>query len=136
MNITHPQKRREPIKVVMIDNVEHKFYEVQFADEILHSRYMVAEIQEMYIRYGISEDFLKQISQLLIDRSFEAKDLRTFQNDVVAIGQNLQSRIGMLAEKQMYLELACVYFMLEDEPAEYDLNGKQRKSYMAKRRCY
>ena len=116
MTPTHPQKTHQPIRIIG----EDKFYDIRQADQILRSRFMVAEIQEIYIRSGISEGFLKEISKLLIDRSLDAKDMRQLKQDVIAIGQNLQGRLGMLAEKKMYEELACVYFMLEDEPEEYD----------------
>lgn len=123
----HPKKRNKPIKIIELNGQTYNFYECLYADEILHTRYMVAEIQEMYIRYGISEGFLKEMTELIINRSFEAKDLRSLQNDMVAIGNNLKARIGMIAEKSMYAELACVYFMLEDEPIEYDEEIQAKK---------
>jgi hypothetical protein len=123
MTPTHPQKTQQPIRIIG----EHKFYDIRQADQILRSRFMVAEIQEIYIRSGISEGFLKEISKLLIDRALDAKDMRQLKQDVIAIGQNLQGRLGMLAEKKMYEELACVYFMLEDEPEEYDQEWQTKK---------
>lgn len=123
MQPIHPQKTQEPIKIIG----EYKFYDIRQADQILRSRFMVAEIQEIYIRSGISEGFLKEISKLLIDRALDAKDIRQLKQDVIAIGQNLQGRLGMLAEKKMYEELACVYFMLEDEPEQYDPTWQARK---------
>lgn len=120
----HPKSRQpEPIKIIG----EHKFYLVNEADELLHSRYMVAEIQELYIRAGISQDFLSGISQLMIDRALEAKDLKQFREDVIAIGQNLKGRLGFIADKTMYEELACVFVMMDDEPAEYLPEWQQLK---------
>lgn len=128
MNPTHPKKRREPIKTITgLDGQVHQFYHIEQADEILHSRYMVAEIQELYIRAGISEGFLREIAGLIVDRSMEAKDLKSLKTDMIAIGQNLQGRIGMIAERKMYEQLACVYFMMDDEPAEYDEEWAARK---------
>ena len=120
MKVTHPSKRREPIKILKVNGKEHKFYQIEQADEILHSRYIVAEIQELYIRAGISEGFLKEIAQILIDTAMESKDMKKLKEDVVAVGQNLKARLGMIAEKRMYEELACVYFLMDDEPIEYD----------------
>lgn len=115
MKPTHPRETQEPIKIIG----EHKFYDIRQSDQLLHSRYMMAEVQEMYIRSGLSEDFLKGISQLIIDRSMDAKDLKGLREDMMAIGQNLKGRIGFIAEAKMYERMACVYFMMDDEPDEY-----------------
>lgn len=123
MKPTKPQTKRQPIKI--IDG--HKFYDIRQADEILHTRYMAAEIQEIYIRSGISEDFLKQISQLLIDRALESTDIKQLKQDMIAIGQNLQGRIGVIADRSMYEELACVFFMMDNEPDEYLPDWQARK---------
>lgn len=123
-----PKKRRDPVKVItMPDGTQHSFYAIEQADEILHSRYMAAEIQELYIRAGISEGFLAEVAQLLIDRAMDAKDLKALRQDCVAIGQNLQGRLGMIAEREMYEQLACVYFLMDDEPAEMDEEWQRRK---------
>lgn len=124
MTPQHPKERSsEPVKI--IDG--HKFYKIDFADEILHSRFMIAEVQELYIRAGISQEFLESIAQLLIDRALEASDLRKFREDVIAVGQNLKGRLGMIAEMRMYEELACVYFLMDDEPAEYHHEWQVKK---------
>lgn len=123
MTPTHPSKRREPSKIIG----EHKFYQIDLADEILHSRFMVAEIQELFIRFGISEGFLKGICGLLKDQALDEKDPRKLRENVMAIAQNLEGRLGMLAEKAMYEELACVYFLMDDEPLEYDEEWQKRK---------
>lgn len=115
MNPQHPRDRAQAVKV--IDG--HSFYKIDFADEILHTRFMVAEVQELYIRAGISQDFLESISQLIIDRALDAHDLKKFREEMIAVGQNLKGRLGMIADMAMYEELACVYFMMDDEPAEY-----------------
>lgn len=115
--------RTNPIKVIG----EHKFYEIAQADQMLHSRYMVAEIQELYIRAGISEEFLQGISQLMIDRALDAKDFKQFREDVIAIGQNLKGRLGFIAEAKMYEELACVFFLMDDEPDEYQPEWQEKK---------
>jgi hypothetical protein len=119
----HPRHRAKPIKEIG----EHKFYLISKADEILHSRYMVAEVQELYIRAGLSQDFLLAISQILIDRALEAKDFNKFREDVITIGQNVKGRIGFMASKEMYEELACVYVMMDDEPAEYLPEWQEKK---------
>lgn len=115
--------RTTPVKVIG----DHKFYEIAQADQLLHSRYMVAEIQELYIRAGISEEFLQGISQLMIDRALDARDLKQFREDVIAIGQNLKGRLGFIAEAKMYEELACVFFLMDDEPDEYLPEWQERK---------
>jgi hypothetical protein len=63
----------------------------------------------------------------MIDRAMDAKDIRTLKEDMIAIGQNLKGRLGMIAERKMYEQLACVYFMLEDEPMEYDAEWQNKK---------
>jgi len=123
MQPQHPSKTQQPIKIIG----EHKFYDIRNADQILYNRFMVAEIQELYIRAGISEAFLKEVSQLMIDRAMDAKDIRTLKEDMIAIGQNLKGRLGMIAERKMYEQLACVYFMLEDEPMDYDAEWQNKK---------
>jgi hypothetical protein len=123
MTPTPPQKRREPIKE--IDG--HKFYKIDSADEILHTRHMVAEVQELYIRSGISEQFLQGISQLIIDRALEVNDVKKLREDMIAIGQNLKGRLGMLASRQLYEQLACVYVLMDDEPMDYDEEWQKRK---------
>lgn len=115
MTPTHPKYTAKPIKE--IDG--HKFYLINAADEILHTRYMVAEVQELYIRSGISQEFLQGICELMIDRALEVKDIKQLKEEVIAIGQNLKSRLGFIASMQMYEEMACVYTMMDDEPAEY-----------------
>lgn len=109
-----------PIRTVQGVN----FYAIEQADQILHSRYLVAEIQELYIRAGISESFLKEIAQLLITRAQTPGDHKT---DMFAIGQNLLQRVGFIADRKMYEELACVYFMMEGEPQEYLPEWQQKK---------
>jgi hypothetical protein len=115
--------RTTPIKTIG----QHKFYEIERADQLLHSRYMVAEIQELYIRAGISEEFLQGISQLMIDRAMDAKDFKQLREDVVAIGQNLKGRLGFIADRVMYEELACVFFLMDDEPDEYQAEWQEKK---------
>lgn len=124
----HPKDRSEPVKV--IDG--HKFWKIDFADEVLHTRFMVAEVQELYIRAGISQEFLEQIAQLMIDRALEAGDLKKFREEMIAIGQNLKGRLGMIADMAMYEELACVYFMMDDEPFEYTAEWQVKKKQVWK----
>ena len=123
MTPTHPKKRRNPIKLIG----EHKFYDIQQADEILHSRFMVAEIQELFLRHGISEGFLREICGILKDQALEERDAKKFRENVIAVAQNLEGRLGMLAEKRAYEDLACVYFLMDDEPAEYDEEWQSKK---------
>lgn len=118
-----PPQTQQPIKA--IDGVN--FYQIQSADQILHSRMMVAEIQELYIRAGISESFLKEIAAILISKAQSSNDMSTLKSDIFAIGQHLQQRLGFIAQKSMYEELACVYFMIDDEPADYLPEWQQKK---------
>lgn len=115
MNPTLPKVKRQPVKTIG----KHKFYEVMQADEILHTRYMVAEVQELYIRAGMSQGFIEGMCDLMIQRAMDAKDLQLLKNDITAIGMNMKGRLGFMASMAMYEELACVYFMMDDEPAEY-----------------
>ena len=123
MKPTHPLKRRNPIKTIG----EHKFYDIQQADEILHSRFMVAEIQELFLRHGISEGFLREVCGILKDQALDEKDPKKLRENVIAVAQNLEGRLGMLSEKRAYEELACVYFLMDDEPAEYDEEWQTKK---------
>jgi len=123
MKPTPPSKRRNPVKVIG----EHKFYDIQQADEILHSRFMVAEIQELFLRHGISEGFLREVCSILKDQAIEERDPKKLRENVIAVAQNLEGRLGMLAEKRAYEELACVYFLMDDEPAEYDEEWQAKK---------
>lgn len=119
MTPIHPKHRGEVIKTIKDDQgIEHNFYLISNADEILHTRYMVAEVQELYIRAGLSQEFLIGFSQLMIDRAMEAKDLKQLKEEVVIMGQNMKGRLSFMAELTMYEELACVFFMMDDEPAE------------------
>lgn len=118
-----PILSQTPIKTIG----KHKFYEIQSADQILHSRYMVAEVQELYIRAGISESFLTEIATLLINIAQSSKQLNDVKSDVFAIGQNLNQRLGFIAQKSMYEDLACVYFLMDDEPAEYSKEWQMKK---------
>ena len=61
MQPQHPSKTQQPIKVIG----KHKFYDIRQADQILRTRYMVAEIQEIFIRSGVSQGFMEGIAQLL-----------------------------------------------------------------------
>lgn len=128
MTPIHPKHRGEVIKTIKDDQgIEHNFYLISNADEILHTRYMVAEVQELYIRAGLSQEFLIGFSQLLIDRSMEAKDLKQLKEEMVIMGQNMKGRLSFMAELTMYEELACVLFMMDDEPAEYLPEWQERK---------
>jgi hypothetical protein len=120
---THPSKRREPVKIIG----DHKFYQINLADELLHSRFMVAEIQELFLRHGISEGFLREVCGILKDQAIEERDPKKLRENVIAVAQNLEGRLGMLAEKRAYEELACVYFLMDDEPAEYDEAWQEKK---------
>jgi len=118
----------QPVRVVTTpDKKKHEFYEITQSDQILHSRYLMAEIQEMYIRMGISEEFMKRVSQLLIDRAMEAKDLKALKEDVIAVGQNLKGRLGFIAEAKMYERMACVYYVMKGEPAEWSEEWQAKK---------
>jgi hypothetical protein len=108
-------------------NVSHKFYAINSADQILHTRMMVAEIQELYIKAGISQPFLKEMVDLILNKAMSAQDFNNFKLDIINIAQHLKQRIGFIAQKSMYEELACVYFMLEDEPAEYLPEWQEKK---------
>lgn len=128
MTPIHPKHRGEVIKTIKDDQgIEHNFYLISNADEILHTRYMVAEVQELYIRAGLSQEFLIGFSQLLIDRAMEAKDLKQLKEEMVIMGQNMKGRLSFMAELKMYEELACVLFMMDDEPAEYLPEWQERK---------
>jgi hypothetical protein len=129
MEAIHPRLRREPVKV--IDG--HKFYEIHQADEILYQRYMEAEIQELYIRMGISEDFLDNMMSELIDRAMSINDIKQLKQDCIAIGQNIKGRIKRIAEMQHYEDLACVYFMMDDEPIEMDVEFQKKKKEVWRR---
>lgn len=129
MEATHPRLRREPVRE--IDG--HKFYEIQQADELLYPRFMEAEIQEMYIRMGLSEDFLDSIMSELIDRAMSINDIKQLKQDCIAIGQNIKGRIKRIAERSNYEDLACVYFMLEDEPVEFDPEFQKQKKEVWRR---
>lgn len=123
-----PSKRREPVKTIIgLDGIEHKFYQIDLADELTHARHMIAEIQTMYIRFGISEQFLSRIMDELINEALNNNDLNALRQNVIALAQNLQGRIGRIAEKSMYEDLACVYFMMDEEPAEFDLEYQNKK---------
>lgn len=114
MTPTHPKYRGGIVREIG----EHKFYLALNADEILHTRYMVAEVQELYIACGISQGWLTMMSQLMIDTALDAKDFKALREDMIAIGQNIKARIGFIASPEMYEELACVMFLMDDEPPE------------------
>lgn len=124
MNPTHPKKTQTPIKTIG----KHKFYDIRAADQMAHSRLMVAEVSEIYIRSGISEGFLKEISNILVELGMNNnKPLNELRSDIVKIGHNLEGRIGLIASREMYESLACVYFLMDDEPLEYDAEWSEKK---------
>lgn len=128
MQPIHPAKKRQPVKTIISpDGTEHNFYRIEYADEILHARFMVAEIQELYIRFGISEGFLAKTMDILINEALSNNDISSLKQNVIAVAQNLQGRMGRIAERTMYEELACVYFMMDDEPADYDPDWQAKK---------
>lgn len=129
MEATHPKQKRPPIREVE----GMKFYEIQQADEILYPRFMEAEIQEMYIRMGLSEEFLDSMMSELIDRAMSINDIKQLKQDCIAIGQNIKGRIKRIAERSNYEDLACVYFMLEDEPIEFDPEFQKQKKEVWRR---
>ena len=132
MNPTHPKKTQQPIKTIG----KHKFYDIRAADQIMHTRLMVAEVSEIYIRSGISESFLKEISSILIELGMNsAKPVNELRSDIVKIGHNLEGRIGLIASRQMYEELACVYFLMDDEPMDYDAEWAEKKKRVSGRGC-
>jgi len=124
MHPEHPNKTQQPIKVIG----EHKFYDVRNADQIPHTRFIVAEVQEIFIKMGISEAFLSEMMDELLNVALDGK--RTpfeVKNDVTIIANNIKGRLGMLSERTAYEELACVYFMMDNEPMEYDKEFQQKK---------
>lgn len=123
MKAIHPAKRRPPFKVV--DG--NKFYEITLADEILHSRFMVAEVQELFISLGITQPFLLEVCELMKEQAMNVNDIKKLKENIMAIAMNIESRVGMLAEKKAYEEMACVYFMLEGEPVEWDDDWQTKK---------
>ena len=124
MTPTHPKKTQEPLKVIG----GHKFYDIRLADKILYNRFVKAETDMMFIRMGLSEAFLKTIMAemkgVILDGKKSVTDLK---NDLLIAVNNIDARIGMIAEKKMYEDLACVYVMMEGEPAELDPEWQEKK---------
>lgn len=137
MNPQHPKVRQsKPDRV--IDG--HSFWFVKELDEVLHQRYALAEIQMIYLRSGISQPFLREMMQTLIDRALNFKNPDTFRGEVIAVAQNIQGRIDYIAEQKAYEELACVLTLMDDEPdtylPEYQLKKKAVWSKDAKDRDF
>lgn len=123
---THPKKTQEPLKIIG----GHKFYDIRLADQILYNRFVKAETDMMFIRMGLSEEFLKTImgemKEVILDGKKSVTDLK---NDLLIAVNNIEARIGMIADKKFYEDLACVYVMMDDEPAELD------PEWQAKKKC-
>lgn len=110
----------KPIKTINYKGVDYNFYECRNEGELIRKRFMVAEIQELYLRHGVSEKFLTTITEYLQTIAMDSnKPVPELRKEVIAIATNLQQRIGMIAEKSMYKKLACVYFTIDEEPDEY-----------------
>lgn len=124
MTPTPPKKTQEPIKIIG----KHKFYDIRLADQILYTRFVKAETDMMYIRMGLSESFLKTIMSemktIILDGKMSPTDLK---NNLLIAVNNIDARIGMIAEKTFYEELACVYILMDDEPAELDPEWQAKK---------
>ena len=128
MNQIPPQqKRKDPFRTIQTDSGPVNFYRIELADEILHPRFMEAEIQEVFIRTGVGEEFLSSMIDLLMERAMAATDLKILKKEAIAIAQNLEGRVKQLSEMSLYEDLACVYFMMEGEPNEVDKDWSAKK---------
>ena len=125
--ITPQQKRKDPFRTIQTDSGPVNFYRIELADEILHPRFMEAEIQEVFIRTGVGEEFLSSMIDLLMERAMAATDLKILKKEAIAIAQNLEGRVKQLSEMSLYEDLACVYFMMEGEPNEVDKDWSAKK---------
>lgn len=119
----HTNRPKEPIKVIR----GHKFYALDKADTILHARYLMAEIENMYLQQGISSGYLREITNLLIDRAFNTTDINKLKTDIIAIAENINNRVGMLSEMKYYEKLATILFLMDDEPHEYNEEYQAQK---------
>lgn len=118
-----PNRPTEPIKI--IDG--HKFYALDKADTLLHSRYLLAEIENMFIQHGVSKDFLMNIIDLLTERATNNNNINEIKKDIFAIAENLRNRIGMLSEMRYYEKLATILFLMDEEPNEYKEENQKEK---------
>lgn len=119
------------VKKVKLGGNEYTFYMLDLASDILHSRHIQGKVADMYIRFGLSREFLQNISGLLKKESRAAKDLDSLQDLCAKIAFNIEERLGLLAETKQYEELACIYTKVkindELEPDEYIESWQQKK---------
>lgn len=118
---------RKPVKSLKYRNKTYHFYDIRQADEIIHSRMIRAEVIMTYLRFGISQEFLTHIAKMLNDLALNEKDFDKIRKDIMAIGLNIEGRLGYMAEAKQYIDLACVYFMIEGEPDEYNEDWQDLK---------
>ena len=115
------------IREIKVGKKLHKFFDIKDAGEIIYSRFVLAEIETMYIRFGLSREFLKGIATLLKKLSREEKDFNKLQDDIMKIALNVEGRLGLLAETKQFEKLATIYYKLENEPDEYLESWAQKK---------
>lgn len=120
MKPTPPKKR--PVKSGEYDNKKYKFFLLDEADETLNARYIMGNVEEMYIRFGLSRQFLEGICEMLIEQGkSESNSKEVVQENILKIALNVKDRLGMLAETKQYENLALIYTKLEyDEEMEPD----------------
>lgn len=119
-------------KTGIFNNKKFMFHLVDEADELLNSRFVMGNVTEMYIRFGLSREFLKQICSLLKDQGKDQNiEKEVLQENIMKIAFNIEGRLGMLAETAQYEQMACIYTRLEYdgemEPAEYVQSWQQTK---------
>lgn len=110
---------------------KYKFYEVEDASEILHERHIMGQVADMYIRFGLSRDFLKGMASMLKKASRSADSIEDLQDTCTKIAFNIEERLGLIAETKQYEELACIYSRVEIngemEPEDFVESWQEKK---------
>lgn len=116
-------------QVVYKDKSKQEYYGITQGANYPWKRFATANIHDFFIKKGLPDTFLKKIielgKQIALDTKRNEKKLR---EDVFAIFQNLEMRLGYVCGEEQYLRLAAAYFLLPDEPvAEVYESFTQRK---------
>lgn len=120
------------VKAGEFNKKKYKFFLLGDADKTLNQRYVMGNVEEMWIRYGFSREYMRNMVKLMITQGKD-KDIKkeALQNNILKIAFNIEGRIGMLAETKQYEQLALIYTRLEYdgemEPEDFAQSWQQKK---------
>lgn len=119
--LTEEELKSIPVNLspVYKDKNGNVFCQFKNAPEMTYKRFFSATIHDRFIRMGFTDSYLTKIIDLIINLSFDkTKTEQELREAFGTIGLSLRQRHGYVTSEDPFLRLACVYFVLPDEPLD------------------